>query len=54
MAWISGAGSGLGRAMALEFASHGVKVALTDIDEQALEDVKYTLVGKSKITDIIY
>ncbi|KAK8780919.1 hypothetical protein V5799_017744 [Amblyomma americanum] len=45
VAWITGAGSGLGRAMALEFASHGVKVAISDIDEKAIEDVKYTLIG---------
>ncbi|XP_077538219.1 dehydrogenase/reductase SDR family member 7-like [Haemaphysalis longicornis] len=51
VAWISGAGSGLGRAMALEFASHGVKVALTDIDEQALEDVKYTLVAQELLPE---
>ncbi|KAL1486179.1 hypothetical protein MTO96_047067, partial [Rhipicephalus appendiculatus] len=47
VAWVTGAGSGVGRATALELASHGVKVVLSDLDEQAIEDVKYTLVGKA-------
>ncbi|MFN2496604.1 MAG: SDR family oxidoreductase [Pseudonocardiaceae bacterium] len=34
---ITGAGSGIGRACALEFAAHGAEVVVTDIDEQAAE-----------------
>ncbi|XP_077522024.1 dehydrogenase/reductase SDR family member 7-like [Amblyomma americanum] len=51
VAWITGAGSGLGRAMALEFASHGVKVAISDIDEKAIEDVKYTLIAQELLSE---
>lgn len=34
---ITGAGSGIGRATALEFAEHGAEVIVTDIDQQAAE-----------------
>jgi NAD(P)-dependent dehydrogenase (short-subunit alcohol dehydrogenase family)/pimeloyl-ACP methyl ester carboxylesterase len=34
---ITGAGSGIGRATALEFAEHGAEVIVTDIDRQAAE-----------------
>ncbi|MGH4012212.1 MAG: SDR family oxidoreductase [Pseudonocardiaceae bacterium] len=34
---ITGAGSGIGRACALEFAEHGAEVVVTDIDQQAVE-----------------
>jgi NAD(P)-dependent dehydrogenase (short-subunit alcohol dehydrogenase family)/pimeloyl-ACP methyl ester carboxylesterase len=34
---ITGAGSGIGRACALEFAEHGAEVVATDIDRQAAE-----------------
>ncbi|MBV9058646.1 MAG: SDR family oxidoreductase [Pseudonocardiales bacterium] len=34
---ISGGGSGIGRATALEFAEHGAEVIVTDIDQQAAE-----------------
>ncbi|MGH3753857.1 MAG: SDR family oxidoreductase [Pseudonocardiaceae bacterium] len=34
---ITGAGSGIGRACALEFAEHGAEVVVTDIDQQAAE-----------------
>ncbi|HEY2764638.1 MAG TPA: SDR family oxidoreductase [Pseudonocardiaceae bacterium] len=34
---ITGAGSGIGRACALEFADHGAEVVITDIDQQAAE-----------------
>ncbi|MGH3811820.1 MAG: SDR family oxidoreductase [Pseudonocardiaceae bacterium] len=34
---ITGAGSGIGRACALEFAEHGAEVVVTDTDQQAVE-----------------
>ena len=34
---ITGAGSGIGRACALEFAEHGAEVVVTDIDQRAVE-----------------
>jgi short-subunit dehydrogenase len=36
---ITGAGSGLGRALAMELALHGCDLALSDIDQQAVEEV---------------
>jgi NADP-dependent 3-hydroxy acid dehydrogenase YdfG len=36
---ITGAGSGLGRALAMELALHGCDLALSDIDPQAVEEV---------------
>jgi NAD(P)-dependent dehydrogenase (short-subunit alcohol dehydrogenase family) len=38
VAWITGAGSGIGRATALRFASEGAKVIASDLDEDALND----------------
>ena len=35
---ITGAGSGMGRAYAVEFAKHGARLALNDYDEQALQE----------------
>jgi NAD(P)-dependent dehydrogenase (short-subunit alcohol dehydrogenase family) len=35
---ITGAGSGLGRAMALAFAREGMKVALADVDQKGLDE----------------
>jgi all-trans-retinol dehydrogenase (NAD+) len=36
---ITGAGSGIGRLLALKFAKHGCKLALWDINEQGLQQV---------------
>lgn len=39
VAWVTGAGSGIGRATALRFASEGARLVLTDIEEAGLQDV---------------
>jgi 3-oxoacyl-[acyl-carrier protein] reductase len=38
VAWITGGGSGIGRATALRFASEGASLVLSDVDEAALQD----------------
>jgi 3-oxoacyl-[acyl-carrier protein] reductase len=38
VAWITGGGSGIGRATALRFASEGAKVVVSDLEEKALND----------------
>lgn len=38
VAWITGGGSGIGRATALRFASEGAKVVVSDLDEKGLND----------------
>lgn len=48
VAAITGAGSGLGRAMALAFAREGMKVALADIDEKGLDETA-TLLGDASL-----
>ena len=40
VAVITGAGRGIGRAIALRFARHGANIALLDMDEQALEETR--------------
>jgi NAD(P)-dependent dehydrogenase (short-subunit alcohol dehydrogenase family) len=42
---ITGAGSGLGRAMALAFAQEGMKLALADVDEKGLVETASLLPG---------
>ncbi|CAN7941900.1 unnamed protein product, partial [Ixodes hexagonus] len=51
VAWITGAGSGVGRAVAMELASHGVRLVLSDIDTKAIEDVKYTLIAQDLLVE---
>lgn len=50
---ITGAGSGIGRALAVELAAAGCKLALSDINETAVKDVARQLSdnGKSVIAD---
>ena len=47
VALITGAGSGIGRASALEFARHGANVVLADIDADAASETA-TLIGSSE------
>ncbi len=47
MALITGAGSGLGEALALRWASVGVKLALNDVNLELLKNVKSKIVSSS-------
>lgn len=53
---VTGAGSGIGRAIALRLASEGARIVLADVDEMAVEgvaaeiDAQKTLVQKSDVT----
>lgn len=38
--FLTGAGSGLGRGMAIEFANLGAKLSLCDINQKGLEETK--------------
>jgi NADP-dependent 3-hydroxy acid dehydrogenase YdfG len=42
---ITGAGSGIGRALAQRLSSHGCPVALADVNEQALKETEASLTG---------
>jgi 3(or 17)beta-hydroxysteroid dehydrogenase len=46
VAWITGSGLGLGRAAAILLASEGARVAVTDVDRNAGEDVVRTIEAK--------
>ena len=46
VAAVTGAGSGLGRAMALAFAAEGMQVALADLNEKNLSEVKTELASR--------
>ncbi|HEV7478319.1 MAG TPA: SDR family NAD(P)-dependent oxidoreductase [Burkholderiales bacterium] len=45
---ITGAGSGLGRAMALAFAQEGMKLALADVDQKGLDET-VSLLGNASL-----
>ena len=51
---VTGAGAGIGRAIALRLASEGARVALADVDEQAAERVAGEIEGETLIrrTDV--
>ncbi|WP_051468151.1 SDR family NAD(P)-dependent oxidoreductase [Actinomadura oligospora] len=46
VAVVTGAGSGIGRALAERFAAEGMGVAIADIEEEPLEDVRRDLAGR--------
>jgi NAD(P)-dependent dehydrogenase (short-subunit alcohol dehydrogenase family) len=46
---VTGAGAGIGRAIALRLSSEGARVALADLDEQAAEKVAGEIEGKTFI-----
>ena len=52
VAVITGAGSGLGRAIALEFFDRGFNLALLDINQRALEEVRSMLSGSGRLVSI--
>lgn len=55
VAVITGAGSGIGRALAQELALHGAKLALADVNSTALEETRKTLdkaQAKSYVVDV--
>ncbi|GAC1302948.1 MAG: SDR family NAD(P)-dependent oxidoreductase [Vulcanimicrobiaceae bacterium] len=50
VAVVTGAGSGLGRAVACEFASRGCDLALADIDGEALDRTRAALPASRRVT----
>jgi NAD(P)-dependent dehydrogenase (short-subunit alcohol dehydrogenase family) len=50
VAFITGAGSGIGRALALRWASKGVRLALNDLNAESLKETKYLLSKSLMIT----
>lgn len=47
---ITGAGSGIGRALAQQLSQEGAQLALSDVNEQGLEETKALLKGNGKVT----
>jgi len=49
---VTGAGSGLGRAMALAFAREGMRLALADVDEKGLQETASQVEGFAMKVDV--
>ena len=50
VAVITGAGSGIGRALAQQLSEEGAQLALSDVNEKGLEETKANLKGSGKVT----
>ncbi len=53
LVWITGASSGIGRALAGEFAAHGSSVILSSRNEPPLEVLRKTIVDRSGLAHVI-
>ena len=53
VAVVTGAGSGIGRALAQELASHGAQLALSDVNSSSLEETRRLLGGTQLKTYIV-
>src|SRR5579883_1447986 len=54
VAVVTGAGSGLGRAIALELANHGAQLAISDVDEKGLRETQEMLAGLTKCRGYVH
>jgi len=54
VAVITGAGNGIGRALAQQMASHGARLALADINQAGLEETVASLTNPNKVTIYVF